>query len=57
LCAIREVLEETGYDISQKLVPDVVFSYVMNDSKVFLYVATDVDRDFEFHPHLRKEIR
>ncbi|KAI6174041.1 Nudix hydrolase domain-containing protein [Aphelenchoides besseyi] len=56
-CAIREVLEETGYDISQKLADDVIFRYAMNDTMVHLYVAVDVDRNFNFHPHLRKEIR
>ncbi|KAI6205916.1 hypothetical protein M3Y94_00846300 [Aphelenchoides besseyi] len=56
-CAIREVLEETGYDISQKLANDVIFQYAMNDTIVHLYVAVDVDRNFNFHPHLRKEIR
>lgn len=57
VCAIREVFEETGYDISQNIVPDVCFNYVLNDSMVYLYVATDIDRDFKFEPHLRKEIR
>lgn len=56
-CAIREVLEETGYDITDKIRPDVCIRYNLNDTAVCLWVATDVDHDFSFHPHLRKEIR
>ncbi|CAD5217150.1 unnamed protein product [Bursaphelenchus xylophilus] len=56
-CAIREVLEETGYDITDKMRPDVMFRYNLNDTAVCLYAALDVDQDFSFHPHLRKEIR
>ena len=56
-CAIREVFEETGYDISDKLVPDTCFRYTLHDTLVHLYIAVNVDRNFNFHPHLRKEIR
>ncbi|CAD5212862.1 unnamed protein product [Bursaphelenchus okinawaensis] len=56
-CAIREVLEETGYDITDKMRPDVCFRYNLNDTAVCLYAALDVDQDFNFHPHMRKEIR
>ncbi|KAH7729431.1 mRNA-decapping enzyme 2 [Aphelenchoides avenae] len=56
-CAIREVLEETGYDITDKIVPNRVFQYFINDTLVRLYVVKGVEMNFHFEPHLRKEIR
>lgn len=56
-CAIREVLEETGYDIGECILKDVTFQYTINETKICLFAATNVRKDFKFHPHLRKEIR
>uniref|UniRef100_A0AC34GXL2 Nudix hydrolase domain-containing protein n=1 Tax=Panagrolaimus sp. ES5 TaxID=591445 RepID=A0AC34GXL2_9BILA len=57
-CAIREVLEETGYDITGKVNEKRSFSrYTNGRALTQLFVATDVDMDFKFQPHANKEIR
>ncbi|KAI1715751.1 dcp2, box A domain-containing protein [Ditylenchus destructor] len=57
-CAIREVLEEVGYDATDKIVSRKrPLQCFLNDTLIRLYIATDVPMDFNFGPHLRKEIR
>ncbi|KAI1725197.1 dcp2, box A domain-containing protein [Ditylenchus destructor] len=57
-CAIREVLEEVGYDATDKIVSRKrPLQCFLNDTLIRLYIATDVPMDFKFGPHLRKEIR
>ncbi|KAF3908521.1 hypothetical protein ABW21_db0205961 [Orbilia brochopaga] len=57
ICAVREVLEETGYDASELVDPD---SFLVDDSEadrhLQLYLIKDVPEDFGFHPLSRKEI-
>ncbi|PKY03571.1 hypothetical protein P168DRAFT_311180 [Aspergillus campestris IBT 28561] len=60
-CAIREVYEETGYDIHQaglvKDDKDVKFIEItMREQHMRLYVFRDVPRDAYFEPRTRKEI-
>jgi mRNA-decapping enzyme subunit 2 len=60
-CAIREVYEETGYDIREAgLVPhgDGVkyIERTMRDQHMRLYVFRDVPMDTHFEPRTRKEI-
>jgi 8-oxo-dGTP pyrophosphatase MutT (NUDIX family) len=57
-CAIREVSEETGYDITGKVNEKRSFSrYTNGKALTQLFVATDVELDFKFQPHANKEIR
>src|SRR5690606_3345329 len=60
-CAVREVYEETGFDIrSAGLVPaseDTKFIEVtMRDQQIRLYVFRNVPIDTHFQPRTRKEI-
>jgi mRNA-decapping enzyme subunit 2 len=57
-CAIREVLEETGYDITGKVNDKRSFSrYTNGKALTQLFVATDTEINFKFQPHANKEIR
>lgn len=56
-CAIREVLEETGYDISKKLVDDEYLQININDQTIRLYIITDVSKSIKFEPKTRREIK
>ncbi|KAH8427181.1 decapping enzyme complex catalytic subunit DCP2 [Aspergillus melleus] len=60
-CAIREVYEETGYDVREaglvKDEKDVKFIEItMREQHMRLYVFRDVPRDAYFEPRTRKEI-
>ena len=56
-CAIREVQEEIGYDISSKINRRISFSRYNNKALTQLFAVSDVEMDFDFRPHLNKEIR
>lgn len=56
-CAMREVLEETGYDISNKLVDDDYLQININDQTIRLYIITDVSKSIKFEPKTRREIK
>ena len=56
-CAIREVLEETGYDISDKLVDDQYLEITINDQVIRLYIITHVSKSTKFEPKTRREIK
>lgn len=56
-CAIREVLEETGYDITSKLNQDEYLQININDQTIRLYIITDVPKTTKFEPKTRREIR
>ncbi|KAJ3760371.1 DCP2-domain-containing protein [Lentinula raphanica] len=55
-CAIREVLEETGYNIASQLNPDNVIEMSIKEQKIALYVVPGVPEDFPFKTKTRKEI-
>ncbi|GAB1214462.1 hypothetical protein ATERTT37_003625 [Aspergillus terreus] len=60
-CAIREVYEETGYDIREAgLVPDEkevkAIEITMREQHMKLFVFRGVPRDTHFEPRTRKEI-
>jgi mRNA-decapping enzyme subunit 2 len=56
-CAIREVLEETGYDISQQLVEEQHLQININDQIIRLYIITNVNKNTKFEPKTRREIK
>ncbi|KAI9887259.1 MAG: mRNA-decapping enzyme subunit 2 [Watsoniomyces obsoletus] len=58
-CAVREVYEETGYDITEAgLVTDEqsAFEMTLQEQNVKLYVFRGVPMDTQFEPKTRKEI-
>ena len=57
VCAVREVYEETGYDISQKINPKEYLSQVINDQTSWLYLIQGVPDETKFAPRTKKEIR
>lgn len=55
-CAIREVIEETGYNISAQLDPDKYIEVTSKEHKTRLYVVLGVSENTPFAPLARKEI-
>ena len=55
-CAIREVLEETGYDIGEKLIPKDHIKMQIGDQGTKLFIIQGVDEATPFAPHVRGEI-
>lgn len=56
-CAIREVKEEVGYDISASVRGADVFSTkLFNGKQVILYIVADVPETFPFRPQSQHEI-
>ncbi|KAJ8687704.1 hypothetical protein QAD02_023498 [Eretmocerus hayati] len=56
-CAVREVLEETGFDISNLIDKNDYIESQINDQTVRLYVISGVQEDTQFQPKTRKEIK
>ena len=55
-CAIREVFEETGYDIRPLLKRDDFIEKQVREQRVKLYIISNVPMDTHFAPQTRKEI-
>ncbi|KAM3597756.1 uncharacterized protein V6R79_008834 [Siganus canaliculatus] len=56
-CAVREVMEETGFDIKNRICKDVYIEQKITDQLVRLYIIPGVSRETKFNPKTRKEIR
>ncbi|KAG5513693.1 hypothetical protein PMAC_000731 [Pneumocystis sp. 'macacae'] len=56
-CAIREVYEETGFDISGLLRPKDYIEITLREQNIRLYIVTNVSKDTNFETRTRKEIR
>lgn len=56
-CAVREVMEETGFDIKNRICKDVYIEQKITDQLVRLYIIPGVSKDTKFYPKTRKEIR
>lgn len=56
-CAVREVLEETGFDISNLIDKNEYIESIINDQLVRLYIISGVQKDTKFQPKTRKEIK
>lgn len=56
-CAIREVLEETGYDITDKIREDQFLQISINDQVIRLYIIVGVSKTTQFEPRTRREIK
>ncbi|KAK4436006.1 decapping enzyme subunit [Sesamum alatum] len=55
-CAIREVLEETGFDVSKLLNKDDYIEMIFGQQRVRLYIVAGVKDDTAFAPLTKKEI-
>ncbi|KAG4301993.1 hypothetical protein PCANB_002002 [Pneumocystis canis] len=55
-CAIREVFEETGFDISERLQPKDYIEITLREQNIRLYIITNVPKDTNFATRTRKEI-
>lgn len=56
-CAVREVLEEVGFDISDRIDPNNFLQAVIMDQTVWLYPIPGVPDDTLFAPRTKCEIR
>lgn len=57
LCAVREVLEETGYNISKLIDPtEFILHESLGNNHMKLYIVSGVPEDTVFVPISRKEI-
>lgn len=56
-CAIREVKEETGFDITPLLKVKHFLDRSINETPVRLYLVTGVPESYKFTPHTRNEIK
>lgn len=55
-CAVREVLEETGFDLSGMVSGSDYIEITMREQNVKLYVVPGIPEDTEFLPRTRNEI-
>lgn len=55
-CAVREVLEETGFDISSTIQDDQYIDVQLGDQATRLFIIPGVDESTLFAPHVRGEI-
>ncbi|KAJ9684604.1 hypothetical protein PVL29_016865 [Vitis rotundifolia] len=56
MCAIREVKEETGFDVSKLLNQDEYIEEIFGQQRVRLYIIAGVKDDTAFAPLTKKEI-
>ncbi|XP_054714289.1 m7GpppN-mRNA hydrolase-like [Uloborus diversus] len=56
-CAIREVLEETGFDITNFIKNEDYLEHYFNEQLIRLYIVTGIPKNAKFHPKTRKEIK
>ena len=56
-CAIREVYEETGFDITDLINPKYYMESIINEQVVRLYIVAGISRTTKFEPKTRYEIK
>ncbi|KAJ0175311.1 hypothetical protein K1T71_009452 [Dendrolimus kikuchii] len=56
-CAVREVLEETGFDISKLINKNEFIEAIIHEQIVRLYIIGYIPRDTKFQPRTRNEIK
>lgn len=56
-CAIREVYEETGFDITNYIDAENYLESVINEQLVRLYIVTGISLETKFQPRTRYEIK
>ncbi|KAJ7225523.1 Dcp2, box A domain-containing protein [Mycena pura] len=55
-CAIREVLEETGYNLANQINKDDVIEMSIKEQKISLFIVPGIPEDYPFKTKTRKEI-
>ncbi|CAE7228736.1 unnamed protein product [Rhizoctonia solani] len=55
-CAIRETLEETGFDVTSLLDKQIFIKNTLKEQQLTLYIVPDVPEDTVFQTRTRKEI-
>lgn len=55
-CAVREVLEETGYNLAGKISPADVIEMSIKEQLISLFIVPGIPDDFPFKTRTRKEI-
>jgi mRNA-decapping enzyme subunit 2 len=55
-CAAREVIEETGFDITSRLIEDQYIDLQLGDQATRLFIIPGVEESTPFAPHVRGEI-
>lgn len=55
-CALREVLEETGFNCGNRINEDNVIQLISRQQSISLYIIPDVPEDTRFETQTRKEI-
>ena len=56
-CAVREVFEETGYDITNKITPDEYLELAYEDMFVQLFIVHGISRKTIFQPQTKGEVK
>lgn len=54
---VFQVMEETGFDIKNRISKDRYIEQKITDQLVRLYIIPGVSKDTKFNPKTRKEIR
>ncbi|KAG0328342.1 mRNA-decapping enzyme subunit 2 [Dissophora globulifera] len=55
-CAVREVWEETGFDVTEKIKDEDYVEQTIKDQRIRLYIIKGVTESTVFEPQTRKEI-
>jgi 8-oxo-dGTP pyrophosphatase MutT (NUDIX family) len=55
-CAIREATEETGFDVSNYIQPDILIDAHIHGRPCRLFLALGIPESASFHPLVRKEV-
>ncbi|KAF8944347.1 mRNA-decapping enzyme subunit 2 [Haplosporangium gracile] len=55
-CAVREVWEETGFDVTEKIRDEDYVEQTIKDQRIRLYIIKSVPENTVFEPQTRKEI-
>ncbi|KAI8606406.1 Dcp2, box A domain-containing protein [Dissophora ornata] len=55
-CAVREVWEETGFDVTDRIKEDDYIEQTIKDQRIRLYIIKGVPESTMFEPQTRKEI-
>ncbi|KAG0249240.1 mRNA-decapping enzyme subunit 2 [Mortierella polycephala] len=56
LCAVREVWEETGFDVADRIRDEDYVEQTIKDQRIRLYIIKGVPENTVFEPQTRKEI-
>ena len=55
-CAVREVLEETGYNLAEEINPEEYINATVREQSISLFIVPGISEDYPFKTRTRKEI-